>query len=156
MYVDRRVYDAVEALAGLARLGPDRRWTAEDIEGWLGRPPGAATNLIDRLETAGLIEGGDGAGYRLSTPAAEIRIADILEALAPEESAAHQPVTAMSDDEIATLSGRTLLWKALDACVLLFLQDVSLADTLAEANEPDPAPAGTTTGGRGKPTFTVH
>ena len=98
--------------------------------------------LFVKLRRAGLVESarGPGGGYRLARPAAEIRVADVLEAV-DETVSAMSPGTAakgaVSGSKVQSLTNR--LWEGLSAHVYVFLHQTTLADVVANRLTPCPA-----------------
>ena len=123
------------------------------------QPPGALTTLADiserqdislpyleqlfvRLRRAGLVESarGPGGGYKLSRPATEIRVSEILSAVDETVSALHVGAGAsggLSGSRAQTLSNR--LWQSLSAHVYVFLHNATLADVAKNRLLPCPA-----------------
>ena len=68
---------------GADSLGDDVRCNATVLAEKTGVPLPTAQKLVSRLSSAGLIESarGTGGGFRLSRPAAEISLAEIIEAV---------------------------------------------------------------------------
>ena len=87
--------------------------------------------LFVRLRRAGLVESarGPGGGYKLSRPATEIRVSEVLAAVDETVSALHVGAGAsggLSGSRAQTLSNR--LWQSLSAHVYVFLHNATLAD----------------------------
>lgn len=98
--------------------------------------------LFVQLRRAGLVLSvrGPGGGYRLSRPASEIRVAEILTAVDETVSALHIGAGAtggVSGSRAQTLSNR--LWEGLSAHVYVFLHNHSLADVAKNQLLPCPA-----------------
>ncbi|MEQ9693270.1 Rrf2 family transcriptional regulator [Shimia sp. SDUM112013] len=98
--------------------------------------------LFVKLRRAGLVESvrGPGGGYRLSRPAAEIRVVDILSAVDETVSALHTGAGAsggLSGSRAQSLANR--LWEGLSAHVYVFLHQTRLSDVVE--NELAPCPA---------------
>lgn len=98
--------------------------------------------LFVRLRRAGLVDSvrGPGGGYRLARPAAEIRVAEVLEAVDETVSALHVGAGAsgaVSGSRAQTLSNR--LWESLSAHVYVFLHNATLADVAKNMLLPCPA-----------------
>ncbi|NHF74078.1 Fe-S cluster assembly transcriptional regulator IscR [Paracoccus xiamenensis] len=98
--------------------------------------------LFVRLRRAGLVESarGPGGGYKLSRPATEIRVADVLAAVDETVSALHIGAGAsggVSGSRAQTLSNR--LWQSLSAHVYVFLHNATLADVAHNRLLPCPA-----------------
>ena len=98
--------------------------------------------LFVRLRRAGLVESarGPGGGYKLSRPATEIRVSDVLSAVDETVSAMHLGAGVsggVSGSRAQTLSNR--LWQSLSAHVYVFLHNATLADVAHNRLLPCPA-----------------
>ncbi|HMQ42533.1 MAG TPA: Rrf2 family transcriptional regulator [Paracoccus sp. (in: a-proteobacteria)] len=98
--------------------------------------------LFVRLRRAGLVESarGPGGGYKLSRPATEIRVSEVLAAVDETVSALHVGAGAsggLSGSRAQTLSNR--LWQSLSAHVYVFLHNATLADVARNRLLPCPA-----------------
>ena len=98
--------------------------------------------LFVRLRRAGLVESarGPGGGYKLSRPATEIRVSEILSAVDETVSALHLGAGVsggVSGSRAQTLSNR--LWQSLSAHVYVFLHNATLADVAHNRLLPCPA-----------------
>lgn len=98
--------------------------------------------LFVRLRRAGLVESarGPGGGYKLSRPATEIRVSEILSAVDETVSALHLGAGVsggVSGSRAQTLSNR--LWQSLSAHVYVFLHNTTLADVAHNRLLPCPA-----------------
>lgn len=98
--------------------------------------------LFVKLRRAGLVESvrGPGGGYRLSRPAAEIRLSEVLTAVDETVNALHKgagATGAASGSRAQSLSNR--LWEGLSAHVYVFLHQTRLSDVIG--NELAPCPA---------------
>ena len=98
--------------------------------------------LFVRLRRAGLVESarGPGGGYKLSRPATEIRVSEILSAVDETVSAMHLGAGVsggVSGSRAQTLSNR--LWQSLSAHVYVFLHNATLADVAHNRLLPCPA-----------------
>ncbi len=98
--------------------------------------------LFVRLRRAGLVESarGPGGGYRLSRPATEIRVSEVLSAVDETVSAMHLGAGVsggVSGSRAQTLSNR--LWQSLSAHVYVFLHNATLADVAHNRLLPCPA-----------------
>ena len=101
--------------------------------------------LFVKLRRARLVESvrGPGGGYRLSRPASEIRVADILAAVDETVSAMHKGAGAsggLSGSKAQSLTNR--LWEGLSAHVYVFLHQTRLSDVVGNALAPCPAVPG--------------
>ena len=98
--------------------------------------------LFARLRRAGLVDSvrGPGGGYRLSRPASEIRVAEVLVAVDETVDALQRGVGAsgaLSGSEAQSLTDR--LWEGLSASVYVFLHQTRLSDVVADGLTPCPA-----------------
>ena len=98
--------------------------------------------LFVKLRRAGLVESvrGPGGGYRLSRPATEIRVVDVLAAVDETVDAMHKGAGAsgaLSGSRAQSLTNR--LWQSLSAHVYVFLHQTRLSDVVH--NELAPCPA---------------
>lgn len=98
--------------------------------------------LFVKLRRAGLVESvrGPGGGYRLARLPAEIRVAEILEAVDETVNAMHTGAGASgasSGTKAQSLTNR--LWEGLSAHVYVFLHQMRLSDVIG--NDVTPCPA---------------
>ena len=98
--------------------------------------------LIAKLRRAGLVESvrGPNGGYRLASPAADIRVVDVLRAVdegvsALETSAGVKGGTSGSRAQSVT----NRLWEGLSAHVYVFLHRTTLRDVMGNSLVPCPA-----------------
>ena len=86
---------------------------------------------------------GPGGGYRLSRPAADIRVVDVLAAVDETVDAMHKGAGASggsSGSRAQSLTNR--LWESLSAHVYVFLHQTSLQDVIGNGLAPCPAVPG--------------
>ncbi len=98
--------------------------------------------LFVKLRRAGLVESvrGPGGGYRLSRPATEIRVVDVLAAVDETVDAMHKGAGAsgaLSGSRAQSLTNR--LWQSLSAHVYVFLHQTRLSDVVDNTLAPCPA-----------------
>ncbi|MGR3485144.1 MAG: Rrf2 family transcriptional regulator [Paracoccaceae bacterium] len=98
--------------------------------------------LFVKLRRAGLVESvrGAGGGYRLARGPADIRVAEILEAVDETVSAMHKGAGASgaaSGSRAQSLTNR--LWEGLSAHVYVFLHQARLSDVIENQLTPCPA-----------------
>lgn len=98
--------------------------------------------LFVRLRRAGLVVSvrGPGGGYRLARPAAEIRMAEILEAVDESVSALETGAGAsggVSGSRAQSMANR--LWEGLSAQVFVYLHQTSLDEVAGNRLKPCPA-----------------
>ncbi len=98
--------------------------------------------LFVKLRRAGLVESvrGPGGGYRLSRPATEIRVVDVLAAVDETVDAMHKGAGAsgaLSGSRAQSLTNR--LWQGLSAHVYVFLHQTRLSDVVDNTLAPCPA-----------------
>lgn len=133
---------AMVALVDLATVGNDGLTTLAEISKRQDISLPYLEQLFVRLRRANLVESvrGPGGGYRLARPSAEIRVAEVLEAVDETVSAMHvgAGVTGgVSGSRAQTLSNR--LWESLSAHVYVFLHNHTLADVARNQLLPCPA-----------------
>lgn len=136
---------AVVALADLAMAGGDDLTSLAEISRRQDISLPYLEQLFVRLRRAGLVDSvrGPGGGYRLARAPADLRIADVLEAVDETVSALHTGagVTGgLSGTKAQSLSNR--LWESLSAHVYVFLYETTLADVVANRLKPCPAVPG--------------
>ena len=98
--------------------------------------------LFVKLRRAGLVDSvrGPGGGYRLARPAAEIRVAEVLEAVEKSYSALEKgagATGALSGSRAQSMANR--LWEGLSAQVYVFLHQTTLEDVAFNRLKPCPA-----------------
>ncbi|WP_209427620.1 Rrf2 family transcriptional regulator [Pararhodobacter sp. SW119] len=98
--------------------------------------------LFVKLRRAELVESvrGPGGGYRLARPAADIRVAEVLQAVEESYNALEKgtgATGALSGSRAQSMSNR--LWEGLSAQVYVFLHQTSLADVALNRLKPCPA-----------------
>ena len=98
--------------------------------------------LFVKLRRDGLVDSvrGPGGGYKLSRPASEIRVSDILTAVDETVSAMHKGAGASganSGSRAQSLTNR--LWEGLSAHVYVFLHQARLSDVINNGLAPCPA-----------------
>jgi Rrf2 family iron-sulfur cluster assembly transcriptional regulator len=98
--------------------------------------------LFVKLRRAGLVDSvrGPGGGYRLSRPASEIRVSDVLGAVDETVSALHTGAGAsggLSGTRAQSVTNR--LWEGLSAHVYVFLHQTRLSDVIDNTLAPCPA-----------------
>ena len=98
--------------------------------------------LFVKLRRAGLVSSvrGPGGGYRLSRPASDIRVSEILGAVDETVSAMHKGAGASggaSGSRAQSLTNR--LWEGLSAHVYVFLHQARLSDVVSNDLAPCPA-----------------
>ncbi len=101
--------------------------------------------LFLKLRRADLVESvrGPGGGYRLSRPASEIRVVEILAAVDETVDAMHKGAGASggsSGSRAQSLTNR--LWEGLSAHVYVFLHQTRLSDVIENELAPCPAVPG--------------
>jgi Rrf2 family iron-sulfur cluster assembly transcriptional regulator len=133
---------AVVALVDLALQGEDGLVALSELSRRQDISLPYLEQLFVKLRRAGLVVSvrGPGGGYRLARPAAEIRVAEVLEAVDETVSAMHKGAGAsggMSGTRAQSLTNR--LWEGLSAHVYVFLHQTRLSDIVA--NELAPCPA---------------
>ena len=120
---------ALRACAHLASATPGRFVKADVIARAESIPLEFLENILRELRRASVVaaqRGADG-GYRLSRPAAEIAVAEVVRAI---DSPITEPHTAAAQDGAG---GVGTVWRALDSAVVVVLEAFTLADVAAGA-----------------------
>ena len=133
---------AMVALADLALQPKDDLVTLGEIAARQDISLPYLEQLFVKLRRAELVTSvrGPGGGYRLSRPASEIRVVDILSAVDETVDAMHKGAGASgaaSGSRAQSLTNR--LWEGLSAHVYVFLHQTRLSDVVT--NELAPCPA---------------
>ncbi|AXC49891.1 Rrf2 family transcriptional regulator [Paracoccus suum] len=133
---------AVVALVDLAMLKGDEPASLAEISRRQDISLPYLEQLFVRLRRAGLVKSarGPGGGYRLSRPAEEINLVDVLSAVDETVSALHVGAGAsgaISGSLAQSLSNR--LWQSLSAHVYVFLHNTTLSDVARNRLLPCPA-----------------
>ncbi|GHD99758.1 Rrf2 family transcriptional regulator [Defluviimonas sp. 20V17] len=133
---------AMVALADLAIAKPDELVSLAAISKRQDISLPYLEQLFVKLRRAGLVESvrGPGGGYRLSRPAAEIRVSEVLEAVDETVSAMQAGAGAsggLSGTRAQSLTNR--LWEGLSAHVYVFLHQTRLSDVIRNEMRPCPA-----------------
>lgn len=133
---------AMVALADIALQPADQLVTLGEISRRQSISLPYLEQLFVKLRRAELVNSvrGPGGGYRLSRPASEIRIADVLGAVDETVDAMHKGAGASgaaSGSRAQSLTNR--LWEGLSAHVYVFLHQTRLSDVIE--NELAPCPA---------------
>ena len=130
------------ALADIALQPADELVTLSDISDRQSISLPYLEQLFMKMRRADLVVSvrGPGGGYRLSKPASEIRVVDILAAVDETVDAMHKGAGASggaSGSRAQSLTNR--LWEGLSAHVYVFLHQTRLSDVIG--NELAPCPA---------------
>ncbi|MGB7242476.1 MAG: Rrf2 family transcriptional regulator [Sulfitobacter sp.] len=133
---------AMVALADIALQPPGQLVSLGDISERQDVSLPYLEQLFVKLRRAELVSSvrGPGGGYRLTRPASDIRIVDILSAVDETVDAMHKGAGASgaaSGSRAQSLTNR--LWESLSANVYVFLHQTRLSDVVA--NELAPCPA---------------
>ena len=133
---------AMVALADIALQPADELVTLSDISDRQSISLPYLEQLFMKMRRADLVVSvrGPGGGYRLSKPASEIRVVDILAAVDETVDAMHKGAGASggaSGSRAQSLTNR--LWEGLSAHVYVFLHQTRLSDVIG--NELAPCPA---------------
>jgi len=121
---------ALRALMFLAREEPGQAVLGRDLSSRSGVPANYLAKILLDVKKTGLVQAvrGTGGGYRLSRPAAEIRLIDIVE---PIDGTRTRPGCllasneACSDEDPCTAHDR---WRLVRSNYLTFLETTTLAD----------------------------
>ena len=133
------------ALADIALQPADRLVTLGDIAGRQNISLPYLEQLFVKLRRNDLVTSvrGPGGGYKLSRPAEDIRVADILAAVDETVDAMHKGAGASggsSGSRAQSLTNR--LWESLSAHVYVFLHQTTLRDVVGNGLAPCPAVPG--------------
>lgn len=133
---------AMVALSDIALQKQDKLVTLGEIADRQDISVPYLEQLFMKLRRAGLVSSvrGPGGGYKLSRPASEIRVAEILAAVDETVDAMHKGAGASggaSGSRAQSLTNR--LWEGLSAHVYVFLHQTRLSDVVE--NELAPCPA---------------
>lgn len=133
---------AVVALADIALQSDDKLTPLSEISQRQDISLAYLEQLFVKLRRAKLVTSvrGPGGGYRLAKAPADIRVADILDAVDETVSAMHTgagATGAVSGSRAQSLTNR--LWEGLSAHVYVYLHQVRLSDIIR--NELAPCPA---------------
>ena len=133
------------ALADIALQPADRLVTLGDIAGRQNISLPYLEQLFVKLRRNDLVTSvrGPGGGYKLSRPAEDIRVADVLAAVDETVDAMHKGAGASggsSGSRAQSLTNR--LWESLSAHVYVFLHQTTLRDVVGNGLAPCPAVPG--------------
>jgi Rrf2 family iron-sulfur cluster assembly transcriptional regulator len=136
---------AMVALADIALQPQDRLVTLGEISERQDISLPYLEQLFVKLRRADLVSSvrGPGGGYRLSRPASEIRVVEILGAVDETVDAMHKGAGASggaSGSRAQSLTNR--LWEGLSAHVYVFLHQTRLSDVVENDLAPCPAVPG--------------
>ena len=132
----------VRVLVELARRNGDAPVPLAEIADTNGLPLAYLEHLVARLRKAGLVESRRGArgGYLLARPAAEITMAEVVEALegsiAPIECITADPdgtITCARESDPDHACPTKLLWTRVRFSIVRTLQETTLADLVPKA-----------------------
>ena len=133
---------AMVALADLAQRPPEALVPLSELSRRQDVSLPYLEQLFVKLRRAGLVEAarGPGGGYRLSRPAEDIRVFDVLAAV--DETVSAMRVVdgaggALSGTRAQSMTNR--LWETLSAHVYVFLHRTRLSDVVDNALAPCPA-----------------
>lgn len=133
---------AMVALADLAQRSPETLVPLSELSRRQDVSLPYLEQLFVKLRRAGLVESarGPGGGYRLSRPAADISVLDVLAAVDETVSAMRAvdgAAGALSGTRAQSMTNR--LWETLSAQVYVFLHRTRLSDVVDNALAPCPA-----------------
>ena len=153
MQINSSTYMAVETLVCLALQRADTPCTTQGLAEWINRSASYTETLMARLRVAGLVSArpGPGGGYTLARPAHGITVADVFQAFDEPHDIPNRslnPVT-LEAETIRNLHGKDLQWESLKSNILLFLDQISLADIAQES-------ASELSNGEAEPTATME
>jgi DNA-binding IscR family transcriptional regulator len=137
MYVNRQIVLGVSALVYLAQVR-SRSATRSQLADALDVSDSVIGLVLWKLRLAGLVDAEDGAShrYRFTQSARETSVSDIFDAMDDERPwrRLEHPATA---DRLGRLEGPDLVWSGAEACLRLFLGDMTLADIARGASRFD-------------------
>ena len=133
---------AMVALADLATVRDDQLTSLAEISRRQDISLPYLEQLFVKLRRAGLVESvrGPGGGYRLAREPADIRVAEVLEAVEETVNALELGAGAsggVSGSQAQSMTNR--LWESLSAQVYVFLHQTTLADVAGNGLKPCPA-----------------
>src|SRR6476619_1051711 len=137
----------VRVMVELARRAGEDPIPLAEIAEHDGLPLAYLEHLVARLRKAGLVETrrGSRGGYLLARPAAEITMAEVVEALegsiAPIEcisEAADGSIVCAREADLDHVCPTKLLWTRVRFSIVTTLRETTLADLLRSAGRPDP------------------
>src|ERR1700759_4403199 len=129
----------VRVMVELARRRPDEPVPLAEIAQQDGLPLACLEHLVARLRRAGLVDSrrGSRGGYLLARPAAEITMAEVVEALegsiAPIECISQSPdgsIVCARESERDHVCPTKLLWTRVRMSIIGTLRETTLADLL--------------------------
>ena len=136
---------ALRALVALARQGPEKVVLGRDLASSSGVPANYLSKILLDIKKVGLVQAvrGSGGGYRLSRPAPQIRLIDVVE---PIDGARTRPGCLLSGGQVCSdvdPCSAHERWVVVRDAYVSFLEGTTLAD-LAEhpGHEITPALAG--------------
>jgi Rrf2 family cysteine metabolism transcriptional repressor len=144
----------VRVLVQLARRSGEDPVSLAEIAEHDGLPLAYLEHLVARLRKAGLVDSrrGSRGGYLLARPAADISMAEVVEALegsiAPIECISQDPdgsIVCSRESEPGHACPTKLLWTRVRVSIVRTLQDTTLEDLIVPtegAVAPRPAPVG--------------
>lgn len=133
---------AMVALADIALQSGDRLVPLGDIAERQSISLPYLEQLFVKLRRADLVASvrGPGGGYRLTRPASEIRVAEILAAVDETVDAMHKGAGASGGSSGSRAQSMTnRLWEGLSAHVYVFLHQTRLSDVIGNGLVPCPA-----------------
>jgi Rrf2 family iron-sulfur cluster assembly transcriptional regulator len=133
---------AMIALVDMAHEGNDRLISLSEISERQGISLAYLEQLFVKLRRAEIVESvrGPGGGYRLASPATEIRISEILCAVDETMDAMSRGAGASGGDQDTDAQQLTdKLWESLSAHVYVFLHQTRLSDITGDELAPCPA-----------------
>ena len=137
MQISSSTYMGVETLVRLAARKADTPCTTQVLADWINRSVSYTETLMARLRRAGLVRArrGHGGGYYLARPAHRITVAEIFQAFDEPHDLPNRPLNAVTfkADRIQNRHGTDLLWESLKSHIVLFLDQISLADIALES-----------------------
>lgn len=132
MKISSSAYMGVETMAQLAAQRGDTPCTAKNLTDWMNRSVSYMESDMAQLRNAGLVVShhGPNGGYTLAKPAHLITVAEVLRSFDEPHGLPVRPLNAASLEleTFQNIHGTDLLWASLESHILLFLDQISLAD----------------------------
>jgi Rrf2 family iron-sulfur cluster assembly transcriptional regulator len=132
MQISSSNYMGVETLVRLAVQNANKPCTTQGLAEWINRSVSYTESLMAQLINAGLVVArhGPGGGYTLARPAHRITVAEVFRAFDEPRGLPARPLNAVTlePETIQNIHGTDLLWELLKSHILLFLDQISLAD----------------------------
>jgi Rrf2 family iron-sulfur cluster assembly transcriptional regulator len=137
MQISSSNYMGVEILVRLAVQNANKPCTTQDLAEWINQSVSHTESLMAQLRKAGLVVSrhGPGGGYTLARPAHQINVAEVFRAFDEPRGLPVRPlnVVTLEPETVQNIHGTDLLWELLKSHILLFLDQISLADIVQQS-----------------------